>query len=106
MFGPRPLVFGYQTRNRQGIIFRFGEVNDLAVGMGLKRCECCQKINSFQDTRLALRVRSHQHNNPLRDIKTQAGETAKVGERKMLEVHKTYVIVSVCREAISWPQKA
>src|SRR5829696_10103072 len=72
MFGPRPLVLRYETRDRQRGVLGLGEIDDLAVGMGLKRGERRQEVNGFQDTGLALRVGTHQQDYPLRDVYIQA----------------------------------
>jgi hypothetical protein len=63
------------------------EVHHLAIGVGLKGGECRQKINSFEDGGLALRVLSRQHNSPPWKVSIQAGETAKVGEGEVAKVH-------------------
>ena len=40
------------------------KINDLPIHMGLKRCECCEKINGFKYAGLALRVFTHKQNHP------------------------------------------
>jgi hypothetical protein len=59
------------------------EIDNLAIGMGLKGCECRQEVNGFQHTGFALRIGSHQHNNPPGDVDIQAGKFAKVREGEM-----------------------
>src|SRR5690349_22185464 len=87
MFCPRPLVLRHKARDRQRVVLGLGEVDDLTVGMGLKRGKCRQEVNGFKDTGLALRVGTHQQDHPLRDVHIQAGEVAKVGQGEVFEVH-------------------
>jgi hypothetical protein len=64
------------------------KIDDLPIHMRLKRGECRQKINGFENTGLALRITSYQNSSPPWKFNVQAGEAAKVGEGEMFEMHR------------------
>jgi hypothetical protein len=87
MFAVAALVICNKACYRERITFRFREVDDLAIGVGLKRCECSQEINGFQNAGLALRIAAYQHDNPPGDVYIQAGKVAEVCEGEVFEIH-------------------
>src|SRR5258708_6592812 len=91
MFAFTTLIIRHETRDRQRVFFRFVKVDDLPIGIRLKRCECCKKINGFEYTGLALGICAGKQYHPLRNINIQTGETAEVREGEVFEVHTTYV---------------
>jgi len=63
------------------------KIDDLPIHMRLKGRKCRKKINGFEYAGFALRVFTHKQNSPPWNFHIQAGETAKVGEREMFEIH-------------------
>jgi hypothetical protein len=87
MLAVAALIICNQTCHGKRIVFCLREIDDLSVGMSLKRRERRQKIDGFQNAGLALRITAHQHNNPPGNVNIQAGKVTEIGEREVFEVH-------------------
>jgi len=81
------LVVRHEARDGEGIFLCLIQIDDLAVGMGLKGCERRQEIYGFKDGRLALCVGAGKQNDALGQVDIQACETAEIGEGEMFEEH-------------------